>query len=409
MNNIKLNFANRINKNKYKLEKEYISLINSLSFSIKELFISFSKILKAVKANILEQNNYIFISKCIINEMNNKKYIQDKFKNLFKNLEGINITNKYIVNSVSNLEESSFKFFQKSKLIFKKMKELKDSKINIIYRRNDRFEENPNFSLANRKNNFVFSSDENIIDQGSFTSKTNYIRSHSNMNKNYISLNNEDETLNNYSKNKKFTNNNDIIYLSKKLLTGKNKKRFRNHSQEEIITDIANNNLKKKNLIYLTGVPHKKVYWSKDKNVQNNKSDLFSYNNNNRNNDNSNSIKYSKINNFSKENKNKELKKYRNDSIREKKIDINNLIEFIENIIEHFYLLKIAQNNIINETYKIDQEKNLDLKIKQNLIKLNYSIFIVNDFFIDRIQLKKKLNFILNYSDNIEQKLKTLI
>ena len=104
MNNIKLNFANRINKNKYKLEKEYISLINSLSFSIKELFISFSKILKAVKANILEQNNYIFISKCIINEMNNKKYIQDKFKNLFKNLEGINITNKYIVNRVSNLE-----------------------------------------------------------------------------------------------------------------------------------------------------------------------------------------------------------------------------------------------------------------------------------------------------------------
>ena len=71
--------------------------------------------------------------------------------------------------------------------------------------------------------------------------------------------------------------------------------------------------------------------------------------------------------------------------------------------------LKIAQNNIINETYKIDQEKNLDLKIKQNLIKLNYSIFIVNDFFIDRIHLKKKLNFILNNSDNIEQKLKTLI
>ena len=218
--------------------------------------------------------------------------------------------------------------------------------------------------------------------------------------------------MNNYSKNqknKKYTNNNDIIYLSKKLLTGKSKKRFRNHSQEEIITDIANNNLKKKNLIYLTGVPHKKVYWSKDKNVQNNKSDLFSYNNNNINNDNSNSIKYSKINNFSKENKNKELKKYRNDSIREKKIDINNLIEFIENIIEHFYLLKISQNNIINETYKIDQEKNLDLKIKQNLIKLNYSIFIVNDFFIDRIHLKKKLNFILNNSDNIEQKLKTLI
>ena len=38
MNKIKLNFANKITNNKYKLEKKYISLINSLSFSIKELF-----------------------------------------------------------------------------------------------------------------------------------------------------------------------------------------------------------------------------------------------------------------------------------------------------------------------------------------------------------------------------------
>jgi len=128
MNKIKLNFANKITNNKYKLEKKYISLINSLSFSIKELFFSFSKILKSIKANILEQNNYIFISKCLINDLNNKNYLQEKFKNLFKNVEGINIINKYMINSISNLEESSNLFFQKSKLIFKKMKQLKDSK-----------------------------------------------------------------------------------------------------------------------------------------------------------------------------------------------------------------------------------------------------------------------------------------
>ena len=410
MNKIKLKFANKITNNKYKLEKKYISLINSLSFSIKELFFSFSKILKSIKSNILEQNNYIFISKCIINNLNNKNYLQEKFKNLFKNVEGINITNKYMINSISNLEESSNLFFQKSKLIFKKMKQLKDSKINIIFRRNERFEENPNFSSINRKNNYLFSSDENIIDHRSFTSKTNYIRNNSNMNQNFISLNNEYETMNDYikrSKNKKYEKNNkDIIYLSKKLLTGKNRKRVLNHSQDEIITDISNNKLRQKNLKYLISAPHKKVIWSKDKdkNIAKINSNLFSNINNN-----SISVKYSKINNISKEKKNRELKNYRNDSILEKKNNINNIIEFIENIIEYFYLLKISQNNIINEHNKNNQEKDLDLKIKQSLIKLNYSIFIINDVFIERIHLKRKLNFILNHNDNIEQKLKALI
>ena len=410
MNKIKLNFANKITNNKYKLEKKYISLINSLSFSIKELFFSFSKILKSIKANILEQNNYIFISKCLINDLNNKNYLQEKFKNLFKNVEGINIINKYMINSISNLEESSNLFFQKSKLIFKKMKQLKDSKINIIFRRNERFEENPNFSSINRKNNYLFSSDENIIDHRSFTSKTNYIRNNSNMNQNFISLNNEYETMNDYikrSKNKKYEKNNkDIIYLSKKLLTGKNRKRVLNHSQDEIITDISNNKLRQKNLKYLINAPHKKVIWSKDKdkNIAKINSNLFSNINNN-----SISVKYSKINNISKEKKNRELKNYRNDSILEKKNNINNIIEFIENIIEYFYLLKISQNNIINEHNKNNQEKDLDLKIKQSLIKLNYSIFIINDVFIERIHLKRKLNFILNHNDNIEQKLKALI
>ena len=410
MNKIKLNFANKITNNKYKLEKKYISLINSLSFSIKELFFSFSKILKSIKSNILEQNNYIFISKCIINNLNNKNYLKEKFKNLFKNVEGINIINKYMINSISNLEESSNLFFQKSKLIFKKMKQLKDSKINIIFRRNERFEENPNFSSINRKNNYLFSSDENIIDHRSFTSKTNYIRNNSNMNQNFISLNNEYETMNDYikrSKNKKYEKNNkDIIYLSKKLLTGKNRKRVLNHSQDEIITDISNNKLRQKNLKYLISAPHKKVIWSKDKdkNIAKINSNLFSNINNN-----SISVKYSKINNISKEKKNRELKNYRNDSILEKKNNINNIIEFIENIIEYFYLLKISQNNIINERNKNNQEKDLDLKIKQSLIKLNYSIFIINDVFIERIHLKRKLNFILNHNDNIEQKLKALI
>ena len=80
MNNMKNGFTSPKKKRKIKLETKYISLINSLSFSIKELYFSFSKILKALKANVLEQNNYIFISNCLINEMSNKKFIQENNK-----------------------------------------------------------------------------------------------------------------------------------------------------------------------------------------------------------------------------------------------------------------------------------------------------------------------------------------
>ena len=399
-------------KGKVKLEIKYISLINSLSFSIKELYFSFSKILKALKANVLEQNNYIFISNCLINEMSNKKFIQERYQNLSKNIKGIYITNKYIINNISNIEESSSKFFQKSKLIFKKMKELEYSKVNIISQRNINNQDSLN-SLLGKRNNFLFSSDENIMDQGSFTSKTNNIKSSSKRKRISINLYKKDEMNSIYAKKPKQKkceiNTNDIIYLSKKILTGKNQKRFLNHSQGEIITDLTSSNLKKRNFLFDT-TPPKKSSWSKDKNIPIKKYNLFPLNKI-RNNDSMISQKYYKINNTSLKNKNRKIKTYKSDSSRDKKIDINNIFEFLENIIEYFYLLKISQNNIINEQKQkqINQEKEIDMKLKQSLIKLNYSIFIINDFFMDRTQLKRKLNFILNHNDNIEQKLKLLI
>ena len=410
MNNMKNGFTSPKKKRKIKLETKYISLINSLSFSIKELYFSFSKILKALKANVLEQNNYIFISNCLINEMSNKKFIQERYQNLSKNIKGINITNKYIITNISNIEESSSKFFQKSKLIFKKMKELEYSKVNIISQRNINNQDSFN-SLFCKRNNFLFSSDENILDQGSFTSKTNNIKCSSKRNKMYINLNKKEEMNNIYSKKPKQKkceiNTNDIIYLSKKILTGKNQKRFLNHSQGEIITDLTSSKLKKRNFLFDT-TPPKKSSWSKDKVIPMNKSNLFNFKKL-RNNDSMISQKYYKIDNTSLKNKNRKLKTYKSDSSPDKKIDINNIFEFMENIIEYFYLLKISQNNIIDEQNQMEQEKEIDMKLKQSLIKLNYSIFIINDFFVDRTQLKRKLNFILNHNDNIEQKLKFLI
>ena len=381
MNKIKNN-ESPYSKNKFmKLESKYISLINSLSFSIKELYLTFSKILKELNTKIFEQNNYIFTCKCLINEMNNKNIYQEKFHNLVKNIEEINITNKYIIKHISDFDESSKNFFQNSKIIFKRMKELKTSNINIIIQKKIKY--------RNNLSDLMFS-EENNIQPESFTTKTNNIKSNSNR-KSYISLNKNE--------NKYEINTNDVIHLSKKILKGKNKKRMLNHSQDEIITDLTNNNLKKRNF-FLDATPHKNISWSKEKviPVYRNKN-IFSLNN-------TNYKRYHKINNNS--DKKRIFKTFKFDSSSEWKYDNNNLIGFIENIINYFYLLKVSQNMIINEPAKINHEKELEMKLKQNLIKLNYSIFIINDFFNDKIYLKRKLNYIISTKDNIEQKLKNL-
>ena len=394
MNKIKNN-ESPYSKNKFmKLESKYISLINSLSFSIKELYLTFSKILKELNTKIFEQNNYIFTCKCLINEMNDKNMYQEKFHNLVKNIEGINITNKHIIKHISDFGESSKIFFKNSKIIFKKMKELKTSNINIIIHKKIKY--------RNNLSNLMFS-EENNLQPESFTTKTNNIKSNSNR-KTYINLKKNENSMNFYEKkikNKKYEiNTNDILNLSKKILKGKNKKRMLNHSQDEIITDLTNNNLKKRNF-FLDTTPHKNISWSREKviPVYRNKN-IFSSNN-------TNFKRYHIINNTS--DKKNLFKTFKFDSSPERKLDNNNLIEFIENIINYFYLLKISQNIIINEPAKINHEKELDMKLKQNLIKLNYSICIINDFFNDKIYLKRKLNYIISTKDNIKQKLKNLI
>ena len=356
--NKSLNYSNNI----IKLESKYISLINSLSFSIKELYITFTKIFKSLNSNILEQNNYILTSKCLINEMNNKNIYKEKFQNLIKSIEGINITNKCIIKNISDFDESSKEFFKNSKLIFTKMKELKSSNINII-----------------KKNNLFFSN-IHIKEPELFTSKTNNIRSNSHRKVKYINL----------MKNREMMNKNIFNRPNKKIM---------NHSQDEIITDLRSNSLKKRNF-YLDFSPHKNSSWSKDKKINIYRNSNLSFFNNAFNK----SKRYYKLNKTY--NKNSLVKSFKFDSFSEQqKIDINNIIEFLENVIDYFYLIKLSEDNIINKKFN---EKDIDIKIKNSLIKLNYSMFIINDFFNNKIQLKQKLNYIINQSENIEQKLKYL-
>ena len=251
-----------------------------------------------------------------------------------------------------------------------------------------------------KRNNSMISFELNNYEPENFINKNNNIQYNNNIN-----LNINKKKLNIFEKkprNKKYEiNTNDIIYLSKKIITGKNNKKYINHSQDEIITNVSGNNLIKKNILYNTS-PKKKSSWSKDKKIH-----IIKYNDSSsRYDDNTISQIYNKSNKIS-------AKKKRYNSIKLNtfsEYDINtNFIEFLNNIIEYFYLLKISQHNIFIESTKINPEKDINLKLNQSLIKLNYSIFMLEDFFKNNNELKRKLNYIINQKENIEQKLKNLI
>ncbi len=55
-----------------KIENQFFTLVNSLSFLIKEYHMTITKIIKDLKMDSFELNKYILTSKCLINEMNNK-------------------------------------------------------------------------------------------------------------------------------------------------------------------------------------------------------------------------------------------------------------------------------------------------------------------------------------------------
>ena len=402
MNNIRNIFYSK--NNDMILDIKYISLINSLSSSIKELFNHFSKIISDINTCIQEQNNYIISSQYLINEINNKKDFKQIYQNLIRNIEGINNTNNLIHKSFINFDDNASLFFQKAKIIFKRMKDLQNSNKKIISERNNKYQNKLN-SLPTKRNNSMISFELNNYEPENFINKNNNIQYNSNRKSNNINLNINKKKLNIFEKkprNKKYEiNTNDIIYLSKKIITGKNNKKYINHSQDEIITNVSGNNLIKKNILYNTS-PKKKSSWSKDKKIH-----IIKYNDSSsRYDDNTISQIYNKSNKIS-------AKKKRYNSIKLNtfsEYDINtNFIEFLNNIIEYFYLLKISQHNIFIESTKINPEKDINLKLNQSLIKLNYSIFMLEDFFKNNNELKRKLNYIINQKENIEQKLKNLI
>ena len=412
------------------LEDEFISLINSLSSSLKEYYLNITKIIKDLRNTSLELNKYILTSKCLINEMTNKANIQERLNQFNKNIESINLSNKNINSNISLFEANLSKLFDNSKIIFKKMKEFQKKKINKI------MTNHPNYSYNNKNKNLI---DQNSIRKYNNKIKglklsldTNKINSFSHMNKSYtnhanrkIEYSNKEESDNilNKSKcknNKKYFNNNlsDINFLEKRIKNKIDNNKIMNKKSN------SSSNIKRSKNIKIVKIPS--VNLSKFKYIfefspikkeisnYNEKKNLIYYNYNNfnpyqiKNKYPSSGNSTSRMNNYNYSNRKSQEQRLNYDSSFYENFGNNNIIDLLENIIEYFYSLNQYQNCIINKCYNINDKNNISYNLKNSLKKINELLFINNDILINK-NLKQKLFYLLNQNKNLNQKLILLI
>ena len=427
----------------YIQEDDFIFLINSLSSLIKEYFLSISNIIKTLKTNSLELNKYILTSKCLINEMNSKINIQERIKQFNKNIEGINISNKYINNNIISLEMNLNKLFNNSKTIFKKMKDYKKNKFrtlsdinnyanNINSNRNQIILEQKNINQYNNRIKCLkLSLDTNKLNSFCNTNKSNINNTSSRKNWN-TKREKYKNTINISQKNIKNKNSDltidDIDFLGKKIHKSKEiikesynrYRKKRNNSQHNITTNLAlNDNISEIKNLLDNSPERKRISISTQKITPlctnfNNYNYYYSYKNKcsssgsntaRRNEEYNYFNKYNKLRNF---NSSEKSRINLNTSFSEN-ININNILRLFENLTEYFYLLSQYQNNIININQNNKDSNNLYLKLKKSLIELNKSIFLNNDLFIINNIIKQKLFSLIRQNDNINQRLKLLI
>ena len=131
-------------------DEEFVSLLNSLSSYIKNLYTISLNIIKELNNNFLIIENHSIYSKCLINEINHNT--KEKIMQLNDRIDAIGITKKVIGNEILLIESNLSKFYNDSKKIFKSLKKIRNSKINYAIDTSVNYEGNN--SMSNFKTSF---------------------------------------------------------------------------------------------------------------------------------------------------------------------------------------------------------------------------------------------------------------
>ena len=363
-------------------DEEFVSLINSLSTIIKSVYKSSINSIKNLYNSTLIIDNQGLYVKCLINEIKNNK--NERIKQLTERIDIITNSKKLIEQNLLLFDTNINNFFNEAKIIFKKMKILRNQNISKVISTNNN--KNNNLSLIhyhNSDNNFdnykngvncslnSINSSNNNENNVFYRHKKKYCSCDNLLFKNYtknsIKLNN---TKNSDSlSNSKKSISNEI----KKLNTSKDKINYRN----KIFTNLE---LSYKVIEFLNSLTVMLNKYPNEK-FESLKTNLFelSYRVIEENKNKKNNIIINNINNNNNE----------NTSITNKEKEYNNLLEKINNLSKTISLLEKENKNlkILNNNNKkeliarglllTEQDSNLSkLKNENILLRKKYDCVI---------------------------------
>ena len=134
-------------------DEEFVSLINSLSSTIKNYYTLTLNIIRDLYNNSLVIDNNSIYSKCLINEINYNT--KEKIRQLEEKIDTISNTKKIFEKNILLVQSNLNKFFNDSKQIFQNLKNIRNSKINFAIESNKKLEKyGSNNSMINFKTSF---------------------------------------------------------------------------------------------------------------------------------------------------------------------------------------------------------------------------------------------------------------
>ena len=363
-NNKVINLVNIIYDN------EFVAIINDLSSSLKNCFKLLNKLINNIKEISAALGNQIIYSKCLLNDyiIQNKKNKNEKLLQIKDRLDFIDNNKKLLESNISFMNVNIFGFIDNAKTLFKKMKTVRNSKLNNFRNNYNNIKRNYNsYDNKRNKNRKV----DTFQSYNSLSCKKN--KSFKNLSENLYINSSDDLNDKNYLENGK-------DYSERQKTISFNLRRFMFNKNKEKVNDLIDN-----------------ISINKENKIKNNI--LFNYCSkakNNRKKVNGGNIKSLKnINSFKNDNR---INNFFSNSIYEKRNE-NNINNNKKKI--NFKYNSNNNNLVLNQDFdnKSDNLKmNIDSVLANNVIK--YFTLLKNEE-KNKMQIEKIQKNIMNMSLNI--------
>ena len=172
-----------INLVNYIYDDEFVSLINNLSSSLKDYFKLLSRFMNNLREITSTLGNQTLYSKCLLNECLSlyKNNNTDKIMQLSDRIYIIDNNKKLLNNNISLIDVNMQSFLDKAKILFKKMKIIRNNKLNNLVKK-QKYNENNKIINKNSNNNIYNEFNYNINNNDSYNfRKRRYYSSNNNM------------------------------------------------------------------------------------------------------------------------------------------------------------------------------------------------------------------------------------